>query len=108
MTPACYGHMTALLQPVAPTALLLEGGYNLAATAASVEACVRVLLGEAPARLSSPLIPTRVGLAGINSALAVQARWDIGGGALPWMVVGKLGAGISVAEVLKLAAAFAS
>jgi hypothetical protein len=66
--------MTALLQPVAPTVLLLEGGYNLAATSASVEACVRVLLGEPPARLAGPLIPTRVGLAGIQAALAVQAR----------------------------------
>jgi hypothetical protein len=66
--------MTALLQPVAPVVLLLEGGYNLAATAASVEACVRVLLGEPPARLAGPLIPTRVGLAGIQAALTVQAR----------------------------------
>jgi hypothetical protein len=72
--------MTALLQPVAPTVLLLEGGYNLAATAASVEACVRVLLGEAPGRLAGPLLPTRVGLAGIQAALAVQARWAGGEG----------------------------
>lgn len=32
VTPACFGHMTALLAPVAPLVLLLEGGYNLAAT----------------------------------------------------------------------------
>lgn len=74
VSPACYGHMTALLQPLAPLVLLLEGGYNLAATSASVEACMRVLLGEAPGRLAGPLIPTRVGLAGIQAALAVQAR----------------------------------
>jgi histone deacetylase 6 len=28
--------------------LALEGGYNLAAIAASAEACLRVLLGDAP------------------------------------------------------------
>jgi hypothetical protein len=66
--------MTALLQPVAPLVLLLEGGYNLAATAASVEACVRVLCGEQPARMQHPLLPTRVGLAGIHAALNVQSR----------------------------------
>jgi hypothetical protein len=31
--------------------LLLEGGYNLATSAASAEACVRALLGERPAPL---------------------------------------------------------
>ena len=40
--------MTALLQPVAPMAVLLEGGYNLAATALGTEASLRVLLGERP------------------------------------------------------------
>jgi histone deacetylase 6 len=74
VSPACYGHMTALLQPVAPLVLLLEGGYNLAATAASVEACVRVLCGEQPARMQQPLLPTRVGVAGIHAALNVQSR----------------------------------
>lgn len=46
--PECFGHLTALLKPYAPLGLLLEGGYNLAATAACVEACVRALLGERP------------------------------------------------------------
>eukprot|EP00775_Hariotina_reticulata_P011278 gene11278-11427_t len=57
VTPACYGHMTSLLLPLAPT----------------VEACVRVLVGEAPARLPAPLTPTRVGLAAVAAATAVQA-----------------------------------
>lgn len=74
VTPACYGHMTAVLQPIAPVVLLLEGGYNLAATAASVEACVRVLLGQQPARMETPLIPSRAGLSAIASALSVQGR----------------------------------
>jgi hypothetical protein len=49
--PEAFGHLTAALLPLAPTALLLEGGYNLGVTAACVEACVRVMLGEAPAPL---------------------------------------------------------
>jgi len=46
-----FGHLTALLLPLAPLGLLLEGGYNLAASAAAAEACVRALLGERPAPL---------------------------------------------------------
>jgi histone deacetylase 6 len=75
LSPACYGHLTALLQPIAPLVLLLEGGYNLAVTAASVEACVRVMLGEPPARLKGLQPPTPVGLAGISRAQAVHSRW---------------------------------
>ncbi len=51
VSPAAFGHLTALLSAVAPSVLLLEGGYNLTATAAATEACLRVLLGEAPAPL---------------------------------------------------------
>ncbi|GBF97132.1 histone deacetylase [Raphidocelis subcapitata] len=75
VTPDCFGHLTALLQPVAPLVLLLEGGYNLTATALSVEACMRALLGEAPPPLPRPLAPTAVGLAGVARALAVHARY---------------------------------
>ena len=75
VSPECFGHMTALLQPVAPLALLLEGGYNLAATARGVEACVRALLGEAPAPLPRPLAPTAVGLGAIARAAAVHSRY---------------------------------
>jgi len=77
--------MTALLQPVAPLVLLLEGGYNLAATAASVEACVRVLCGENPARLERPLLPTHVGRAAIQAAMNVQSRWGRDGGGQRWL-----------------------
>jgi histone deacetylase 6 len=51
VTPACFGHLTALLRPVARLALLLEGGYNLEATAAGAEACLRALLGQRPRHL---------------------------------------------------------
>ena len=40
MTPEGFAHMTAQLQAVAPLAVLLEGGYNLAATAAGTEVLV--------------------------------------------------------------------
>jgi hypothetical protein len=89
LSPAAYGHMTALLVPLAPLVLLLEGGYNLAATAASVEACVRVLCGEAPARLAGQaggggLSPSAVGLEAIAAATAVQSRfWRCLGSPLP-------------------------
>jgi hypothetical protein len=51
LTPECFGAMTAALMPVAPTVLLLEGGYNLRSTALSTEACLRVLLGEPASEL---------------------------------------------------------
>ncbi|KAG2455080.1 hypothetical protein HYH02_000902 [Chlamydomonas schloesseri] len=55
VSPAAFGHFTALLSSLAPSVLLLEGGYNLTATAAATEACLRVLLGEAPQELPAPL-----------------------------------------------------
>jgi histone deacetylase 6 len=48
VSPAAYAHMTAMLKPLAPVELLLEGGYNLTSISLSTEACMRVLLG-APA-----------------------------------------------------------
>jgi histone deacetylase 6 len=75
VTPAGYAHMVALLRPVAPLVVLLEGGYNLRATAESVEACVRVLAGERPPPLPRPAVPTEVGLAGVAAALAAQRRY---------------------------------
>lgn len=53
LTPECFGAMTAALMPIAPTVLLLEGGYNLRSTALSTEACLRVLLGEPAPELPS-------------------------------------------------------
>ncbi len=53
VTSAGFAHMTALLAPIAPLALLLEGGYNLDATAKGTEASLRVLLGERPPPISN-------------------------------------------------------
>lgn len=52
VSSAGFAHMTALLAPIAPLAVLLEGGYNLDATARGTEASLRVLLGERPPALS--------------------------------------------------------
>jgi acetoin utilization deacetylase AcuC-like enzyme len=52
ITPGGYAAMTSRLLDLAGgrVVLALEGGYNLDAIAASVAACLRVLLGEAPAQ----------------------------------------------------------
>lgn len=79
MHPECFGHLTALLKPYAPLGLLLEGGYNLAATAACVEACVRALLGERP----MPLRGTRY----------VIVWWLVGAcypGKMVWGLLGRI------------------
>ncbi|KAL6765253.1 hypothetical protein V8C86DRAFT_1034492 [Haematococcus lacustris] len=48
VSPALYAHMTQMLLGIGPLVLLLEGGYNLAATAECTAACIRVQLGEQP------------------------------------------------------------
>lgn len=75
LTPEVFAHMTAMLQMVAPTALLLEGGYNLLAVAKSTEACVRVLLGERPPPLPAHQPASEAGMGAIAVALRVQARY---------------------------------
>jgi hypothetical protein len=70
VSPACYGHLTASLLALAPCVLLLEGGYNLRSTALSTEACLRVLLGQAP----PPLGPTPLTPAGYLAIRSVRQR----------------------------------
>ena len=48
VTPEGFAHMTSMLTAIAPSVALLEGGYNLQATANGTEAMLRVLLGEQP------------------------------------------------------------
>lgn len=65
--------MTAMLQPVAPLAVLLEGGYNLSATAAATEACLQVLLGNrAPPLPAGDRAPSPLGLAVIQQVIRTQ------------------------------------
>lgn len=73
VTEECFAHMTAMLQPIAPLAVLLEGGYNLSATAAATEACLRVLLGERPAALPfEDRAPSASGMAVIQNVIRTQ------------------------------------
>ena len=75
VTEECFAHMTAMLQPVAPLAVLLEGGYNLSATSAATEACLRVLLGERPPALPfEDRAPSACGLAVIQHVICTQVH----------------------------------
>ena len=79
-SPALFAHAARALAGVAPCAFLLEGGYNLDATAACVEAVARAALGERPAPLAggdrAALAPRGVALAAIHSvAVAQAAHW---------------------------------
>lgn len=67
-----------MLAELGPIMLLLEGGYNLEATAACTEACVRVLLGEAPPALPAQPPVSRQARAGILEALEAHApHWQV-------------------------------
>jgi len=58
-------------------AVLLEGGYNLSATAAATEACLRVLLGERPAALPfQDRAPSASGMAVIQNVIRTQVWTD--------------------------------
>lgn len=82
LTPECFGQMTADLMSVAPTVLLLEGGYNLLSTAVSTEACLKVLLGEQPAQVLSR--PSAFGWLAIQAAKKAHSRyWSCLAGAYP-------------------------
>lgn len=75
VTPECYGHMTALLKPIAPVVVLLEGGYNLIATATSTEACLRVLLGEQPGCLPGLRHASPAGWRTIQNVVQIQSKY---------------------------------
>ena len=72
LAPEAFGHLAALLGAVAPLAVLLEGGYNLAATAAGCEAVLRVLLGARPGRLPAPAAPSTLALLALQEVVRVQ------------------------------------
>ncbi|GIL72406.1 hypothetical protein Vretimale_4217 [Volvox reticuliferus] len=76
-SPAVFAHLTHMLAGVAPRGLglLLEGGYNLAATSEAVEGCLRVLLGEAPLPLSGPWGTTSEGWVAIMNAMQIHSHF---------------------------------
>lgn len=75
VTPEAYAHMAAALQAISPTVAILEGGYNLSATAAATEATLRVLLGERPPPVPLGEGPTSAGMAAVAQAARVQSRY---------------------------------
>jgi acetoin utilization deacetylase AcuC-like enzyme len=87
ITPPGYGHLTALLAPLAGGRLVvaLEGGYNLRSIARSAEACVGVLLGEQPL----PLPRTDRGEDEVRQALTAVDE-SIGCLAAHWPVLGAM------------------
>ncbi|GLI68708.1 hypothetical protein VaNZ11_013190 [Volvox africanus] len=76
-SPAVFAHLTHMLAGLAPRGLglLLEGGYNLAATSQAVEGCLQVLLGEAPPPLPGPWGTTSEGWVAIMNAMQVHSHF---------------------------------
>lgn len=57
-------------------ALVLEGGYNLEVISKCYEACVRILLKEAPPQSSTPMIASAKGIAAVeNSVISLSPYW---------------------------------
>ncbi len=72
----CVCVYTQMVSTLAPTVLLLEGGYNLAVTAACTAECVRVLLGGAPADLpDATQPPSPAGVDAVLQTLEVHASY---------------------------------
>ncbi|CAG8455989.1 16328_t:CDS:10 [Dentiscutata heterogama] len=76
VTPAAFGHMTHMLKSLAAGKLVLalEGGYNLDSISNSALACVKVLLGEHPAKLG-PIKPSQECVETIYQVMRVQSRY---------------------------------
>ncbi|KAG2440359.1 hypothetical protein HXX76_004464 [Chlamydomonas incerta] len=75
-SPAVFGHLTHLLLGAgAPLGLVLEGGTALGATAEGVEACLRVLLGEAPPPLPGPWAASSAGWVGIMNSMQIHSQF---------------------------------
>nr|XP_010341644.1 polyamine deacetylase HDAC10 isoform X5 [Saimiri boliviensis boliviensis] len=74
-TPACFAHLTQLLQVLAGgrVCAVLEGGYHLESLAESVCMTVQTLLGDPAPPLPGPMVPCQSALESIQSARAAQA-----------------------------------
>ncbi|XP_059818792.1 histone deacetylase 6-like, partial [Hypanus sabinus] len=75
--PASFAHLTYMLMPLASGKLILslEGGYNLRATAESVCACLKILLGDPCPQLELPYSPRQSALESISSVIAVHRKY---------------------------------
>ncbi|XP_041093058.1 histone deacetylase 6 [Polyodon spathula] len=76
-TPACFAHLTHMLQSLAQGRLVLslEGGYNLRSTAEGVCACLKMLLGDPCPRLESPFSPCQSALDSVSKTLAACSKY---------------------------------
>ncbi|XP_053376775.1 histone deacetylase 6-like [Mercenaria mercenaria] len=76
VSPACYGHLTAMLKTLANGNLImaLEGGYHRECTANALSACVSVLLGDTVPSLTS-VVPCKQGIVNIKKVLDVQEKY---------------------------------
>ncbi|KAM9343089.1 histone deacetylase 6 isoform 1-T2 [Pholidichthys leucotaenia] len=73
VTPEGYAHLTHMLMSLAGgrVVIILEGGYNLTSISDSMSLCTRVLLGDPPPSLATPLSPPRhSAVATINEVIA--------------------------------------
>eukprot|EP00798_Chlamydomonas_sp_ICE-L_P025380 gene25380-11041_t len=73
VSPECFAQMTHLAKSLAPTVMLLEGGYNLDVTARSAAACLKVLLGDQPPALPmDSWTPTQAGVVATMNAMQLD------------------------------------
>ena len=73
-----------MLKPIAPLAILLEGGYNVDATAASTLACAKALFDSAaPPLPSDNCKPSESGLNAIMNAVKSQVELNVISSASP-------------------------
>ncbi|XP_013881606.1 histone deacetylase 6, partial [Austrofundulus limnaeus] len=77
VSPPCFHILTHMLMSLAEGRLVLalEGGYNLQATAGSVAACVRALLGGACPVLTPPTAPSDSALQSISQTVSAQCLY---------------------------------
>ncbi|MEW5309766.1 MAG: hypothetical protein WDW38_001626 [Sanguina aurantia] len=74
LSPMAYSQAVAQLQCVAPTMMVLEGGYRLDSTAACMDACVRVMLGERPGRLPEAWNTSWTGWSAVLTVMQVHGK----------------------------------
>ena len=77
VTPYGYAMMLQELMTLAggKLALVLEGGYNLEVISKCYEACVRILLKEAPPRADRPMIASPRAITAVENAVINQAPY---------------------------------
>ncbi|XP_065565883.1 histone deacetylase 4-like isoform X2 [Artemia franciscana] len=83
VTPACFAYMTRQLMQLAngKIVMALEGGYDISSICASVEACVRSLLGEdmpplTGEEISKPPCPSAIEV--LTKAISIQTpHWPV-------------------------------